>query len=38
MRSPLFSPREKDHIVTLRSINIFNQEASDDGDTAPHVA
>jgi hypothetical protein len=33
-----FSARQKAHIVPVRSMNIFNQEASDDGDTAPHVA
>src|SRR5262245_27237152 len=33
-----FSARQKAHIVTMRSINIFNQEALDDSDTAPHVA
>src|SRR5262249_60601760 len=33
-----FSARQNVHIVTVRSINIFNQEASDDSDTAPHVA
>jgi hypothetical protein len=37
MRSSLFSPRQKDHIVTLRKINIFNQEASNDGDIAPQA-
>src|SRR5262245_36235886 len=33
-----FSARQKAHIVTVRSINIIDQEASDESDTAPHVA
>src|SRR5215831_642354 len=36
--SSLFPAQEKAHIVTVRSINIFNQESSNDGDIAPYVA